>query len=537
MATVIYDGTFAGSATSAGGAGTTTGVDDTVTVGTADVWTDLGGGVYHIDGNGNLVQESVSGYSDGKTLVRPDTEACADHSIEFRYTNDGTTQYHFGGILRRNGTNFYWPSLRAHNSGSGAPNASSIYKFVGGGLATVASDAGTGYTWVTGHRYRVVLAASGFGPTTVSINAYDLDGATPATPVFTRSVTDSTAQLQVAGTAGYHAWSTLGSLNANRVIITNTSALDLGALSVTARTATSVTVGWTAATGGTGTKTYSLYRHTSAPFTPPGTGALVGSTTGTSQADSSPGADDVYYRAVVVDGASTTELSEQSGFETCLVARAGKSPVVLGLIGDSITADVSSGAELISLLAGAEKRRAVSLGSNFGISGKTSAGWVSGNSDMTQALAAFALAGVTHVIVMLGTNDAKTGVATTQSAYAANMANVAATLVAAGYKVILNSPPYVTPGSYEQWDEAANGRLISYRDSLAALADNVNVFVGDLDLFDAVAAAPATYLRDGVHMTDPGEILMYGMWVSGIVRALAGGTRARAQSHQIARSR
>jgi hypothetical protein len=71
--------------------------------------------------------------------------------------------------------------------------------------------------------------------------------------------------------------------------------LVMGALTVSSRTTTSITVGWSAATGGTGSKSYALYRYTSAPFTPPGTGTLVGTTSSTSLTDSSPGTSNIYY--------------------------------------------------------------------------------------------------------------------------------------------------------------------------------------------------------------------------------------------------
>jgi lysophospholipase L1-like esterase len=217
---------------------------------------------------------------------------------------------------------------------------------------------------------------------------------------------------------------------------------------------------------------------------------------------------------IVTDGASTTSTSVQTADQTALLTRVVLAPIVVGFIGDSITANMGSAGSFISLLAAQEPTRSVSYGSNQGVAGTTSTDWLPGGSYLPGALSAFATAGVTHVTIMLGTNDAKTATATSSSTYASNIASIAAACVSAGYKVVLNGPLAIVPGSYGQWDEAANVRLASYRDSLAALTNGTTIYLGDTQLFDAISAAPGTYLSDGIHPNGTGNTLIWNRWAA-----------------------
>ncbi len=621
MASTIYDGTFTGTATTAGGAGTTTGVADTVSVGTANAWTDVVGGAYYRDGSGNLTHNSIPNYTSQTILTRPSGEACNDQSVECQWTWDGTTQVHVGPILRKNGGNWYWPSLRAWNTG-GYANTYILHQFIGS-TVTYTSQISTGVTWVSGHRYRAIWKVTGFSPSTISLTVYDLDGGSPGTPICTGSYTDNTSGLQTAGTCGFMGWDAFGTLKTNRVIIVNeaasspatgyslsgpstctvgspstnftvtltpsggtssgvtitpsdgggggtftpttvslstgtpsatftytagssgtktisttnsgslsdptslsvtasTSALTMGALSVSARTTTSITVGWSAATGGTGTKTYALYRYSTAPFTPPGTGTLVGSTTSTSLTDSSPGTGDVYYRVIVTDGASSTSISTQSASQTALITRVVLSPIVFGLIGDSITYNMGSAAAFISLMSAQEPRRSVTLGSNRGVSGTTSTDWLPVGGYLSAALSDFATNGVTHVLIMLGTNDSRAGLATSASTYASNITAINAACVAAGLIVVNNAPPYLVPGTVTAYtyDEPSATLVSQYRDALPALANGTTVFMGDDQMYDVVSTNPSTYLSDGIHYNSTGNTAAWNRWAAVLDRVL-----------------
>lgn len=366
--------------------------------------------------------------------------------------------------------------------------------------------------------FTVTLTPSGGTNSGVTITLSDSSGGGSFTPS-TVSLSTGTPSATFTYTAGSSGTKTISTTNSGSLtnptslsVTASAASLTMGALSVSARTTSSITVSWSAATGGTGTKTYVLYRHTSAPFTPPGTGTSVGSTTSTSLTDSSPGTGNVFYRVVVTDGASSTSTSVQSASQGALLTRVVLAPIVVGLIGDSITNFMGTASAFISLLQAQEPTRTVSLGSNQGVSGTTSTDWLPGGSYLPGALSAFATAGVTHVSIMLGTNDSKPSVATSTGTYSSNIASIAAACVTAGYKVCLNAPLYLTPGG--SWDEASNTKIIAYRDSLAALTNGTTIFMGDTQLFDAVAASPATYLSDGVHPNGTGNTLIWNRWAA-----------------------
>ena len=742
--TVLYDGTFPGGATSAGAAGTTTGAADTATVGTANKWEDLQGGIWHRDGSGNLVPNSGAAYNtsfllrhssvsgEGASLL--DGSISADLAAGFvgrtlvpcRYANSGNDWSELGVLFTAFATATFTAYMQKNGSFANSP-----------------SDVDTGAAINAGHRYRVEAVLSGSNPTTVTQNLYDLDGATPGTPVGTRTFSDSSGS-QSAGRWGVGAWDTGGAAAYTRIIIkdatvapptlsgagtngsgtaitatlsesgctadgggssgaggftlsgtsatvsswaisgttltltlsgavsigdtvtysyarasttddiknsggsyladfsgaavtnnvsdttpptltspvgtatgattatigattdegngtlygvvtTNSTAptatqvkagqnssgsaalfagstsvsstgaktisatgltastsyyahlmhedaagnkssvvssaqfttdaapLVMGALSVTDRTTTDVTIGWSAATGGTGSKTYDVYYHTSAPFTAPGTGTHAGTTSGTSFTIT-PGSADVFVRVLATDGASTTALSSQSADQGALVARVYRTARVVSLIGDSITENMGSAAGLITALSNLDPESLYTLGTNQGVGGTTSEDWKSGTTRLSDAIAACVAANSTDVFVSLGPNDAKTAVATTTVAFSANLAGIAADCVTAGLRVLLNGPTYVVPGAFGAFDEACVGRLIAYRDSIPALADGTNIFAGSDRAFDYFRTNP-NRLADEVHPDSTGQQELQYIWATGYQRSMvpAGG--------------
>ena len=202
----------------------------------------------------------------------------------------------------------------------------------------------------------------------------------------------------------------------------------------------------------------------------------------------------------------------------------------LGFVGDSITAgdgaDIRPVTELISLLT-------AQLGSaptvvNAGVSGSTSADWASnaGATNLAVTLANFQSAGVKTVLLMLGTNDAKTSVATSPVQYAANLRAITAALLApeTGIEhVVLQHPPYVVAGSYGQWDTNSNVLLRAYGRLIDTLsAPGAGVWVGDTAAFQAFEVNPGAYLGDGVHPTAAGSSVLASLWLSGCNKRLTG---------------
>ncbi len=186
--------------------------------------------------------------------------------------------------------------------------------------------------------------------------------------------------------------------------------------------------------------------------------------------------------------------------------------IKLGLIGDSIYASVpptglkTPGSSLAREL-GTRCRREYIV-SNQAISGKTSADWANdvGNI-MTTAKTAFASAGVTDISIMLGTNDSKTAIATTKSAYKANIQTICTSLNGLGYRVFLHAPPYLTPGAFGLFDVTSPGLLIQYRDALSETANGTMVILGDNQSFNFFMRFQ-NQLADLLHPTiDGGEAL------------------------------
>jgi lysophospholipase L1-like esterase len=193
-------------------------------------------------------------------------------------------------------------------------------------------------------------------------------------------------------------------------------------------------------------------------------------------------------------------------------------PAGLLLLGDSLTAGADV-ARFRALLKEKSGQDVVIV--NRGAGGATSEDWVSGSAHLVVAKAA-AKVGVTHALVMLGTNDSPAVPAAT---YRDNMESLCDDLVAAGYTVVLNDPPAYTPGGkdgiYPSYNETALERLSSYRDELGALADGKSVLRGDTKAFDHFAAHPE-FLADGIHLTAAGNAELAGLWAAGLVKALSG---------------
>ena len=186
--------------------------------------------------------------------------------------------------------------------------------------------------------------------------------------------------------------------------------------------------------------------------------------------------------------------------------------IKLGIVGDSIYASIppaglkTPGSSLAREL-GTRCRREYIV-SNQAISGKSSIDW--GNdvgSILTNAKTAFASAGVTDISVMIGSNDSKTAIATTKSAYKTNIQAICASLTGSGYRVFLHAPPYLTPGAFGQFDVNSPALLVQYRDALIEIANGVTIILGD-NLSFGFFKRFQNQLADLLHPTvDGGEAL------------------------------
>jgi lysophospholipase L1-like esterase len=182
----------------------------------------------------------------------------------------------------------------------------------------------------------------------------------------------------------------------------------------------------------------------------------------------------------------------------------------VGCIGDSISNGYKSNPGLNVCSALATSLSSVS-GKTWGYNqqaanGTTTAGWVSGGALLNQALFYFGRSpAVTHVVIMLGTNDAKTTVATTQADYQSNLQGTINAIKAAGInKIMLSYSPYIdyTVNAGNGWDSTSDPRLLQYQTAIKNLvaADPTHVFLGDTQAYSWFQANP-TQLADGVHPT------------------------------------
>jgi lysophospholipase L1-like esterase len=195
------------------------------------------------------------------------------------------------------------------------------------------------------------------------------------------------------------------------------------------------------------------------------------------------------------------------------------SPVIIGCIGDSITQGVGASAQapacaqLPKFLNKFGYVTSEFSSVNVGISGTTSADWATG-STLRTAMATMAAGKVNVVQIMLGTNDSKVAVATSQAAYSSNLQTIINTLKAAGFnRIILHQPIYISQNA-GQWDVvSSNELLVQYGAAVTALAgaDPVHVFDGDHLGYKWFQQNPGDS-ADGIHPNDNGHVSLGFLW-------------------------
>jgi lysophospholipase L1-like esterase len=299
----------------------------------------------------------------------------------------------------------------------------------------------------------------------------------------------------------------------NSVTPTSTT-LASGSASFVSATNTTINMTCGAATGGTTPYTYQWYRSTTSGFTP-ASGNLLAGATNLTLADSTGLSADTPYFYVCRATDSTSAVADSVQVAGVLKA----AQLNIGFIGDSNTfgyglpGGTPTMPDNVAVILGKTYKSRTVTCTNRGVSGTKSPDWISGSTNLTNAKAAFAAAGVTHVHYAIGTNDAI--VPTSAATYKSNVQSTVNDLVAAGYKVILSYLVYSQVGGgstsgasiayaqqyMQQIDSLINGTTILRGDTLA-----YNYFIDNLGEFQS----------DKLHLTATGAV----SWATMIARAI-----------------
>lgn len=363
-----------------------------------------------------------------------------------------------------------WP-----NSTTGADSmAGATFRFQGA-TATIAVTPGTA-TVNQSQTLQLTAVASDGGTPTITWSC--LHGTITSGGLYTAPAVAESDTITAAATSY-----TSGTCT---VTIPAAAAVAISSLSATANDPTGITLS-TTITGGVGSITIRFYRHTTAPFTPPGTGTLAGtvvsslSTTATYKDTAPVQGTANYYRAVVTDsaGSPTTATSNQGVFSgltvTSLLARWRYKGRQIGAIGTSITAGYASGTTPLAqlLLAWSVNPDYYLVGTNQGEVGSKVTDWLSGAglAYAATAITAFNAAVIDTLIVELGMNDL--GVSSPsafQTALISVITNILAN-VPTITKIYIAETTYPWPGAFSGSEpESAPPAAILYRPAWAAAA-------------------------------------------------------------------
>jgi hypothetical protein len=291
--------------------------------------------------------------------------------------------------------------------------------------------------------------------------------------------------------------------------------LSCSAARYSSSTATTVLMAVGTPNGGTSPYTYQWYRSATSNFTP-GAGNILSGKTSASLTDTPPDTARYFYKCKVTDNVSATSTTNE------VMASTTTSAVVLGIIGDSTFSVVpADGAQSAGDLLGGAYGRLINQPpatvSNQSSAGTQTSDWQSGGSPMTNALAAFASASVTHVVVQLGTNDANSSVAATT--FNTRLTNTVGAITGAGYKVVLNYPQQRSATNGNSYSTAANGFVAQYIPYIDAMVNGTTVFAG-ADVFDW--SSQDTYGQfDAIHFGYPQTVQIADMTATAIYRAIA----------------
>jgi len=459
----------------------------------------------------------------------------------YRHTSAGFTPPGTGTLLSSNATSpysstglsasttYYYRTIvtdnvsatALSNEASGTTSASSLTDGNLSQSSVTTTTATLGHTAATGGTSPYTYAlyrhgTTGFTPpgtgTLLSSNAtfpYTDTGLTASTTYYYRVIVTDNVSATALGT---------------QLTVVTASSVTAGTLSISSLSNTIISVTTTAATGGTSPYTYALYRSNVSNFTP-SVGNRLSSAAGFPYNDNTAPPGINYYRVIATDAGSQTSTSNQ------ITASLVLAPLKVGFIGDSIMTQTPSSTNSViqcgAYLSKVRNQRTVTV-YNQAISGTHSGDWVSGSGNLTSAKAVFASNGVTLVIVMIGTNDARLDISRSAANYLTNMQSMVTSLTGSGYTVMLNYSPAITPNQSANWSEAALALIQSYQAQIDSLVNGTTVLAGDKLAFQYFGTQPSL-LSDGVHPVGTGMDDLGRFWAAAYDRAInpaSAGTRA-----------
>ena len=481
------------------------GVPTTPATGAANNWYDWQGNRFRI--NSNQLDRAVasSGWV-GTALYRGGSEAYRDQRIVVDYPAGSQP----GAIyLRFNTTSS--ACIWFNQATSGYLGYLNAFNNFGGNTGSWT------WTWNNTHTYQSDCRVWGESPTNW---AFTLTDTTTSTVVVNSSGTLSSGTTS-AGSVGLDGGVGGGSrVSRVRAYI---GGFTLGELKPDPAAVTLANTGLVinAIVGGTAPVTLDLHRSTD-PLATLGVGTLVADvsavTPGATYTDTPPGPSGTqyYYWLRATDSTSPTPQVITS-LPVPLNTKIGH--VKIGLIGDSITNRIELfSAGLLAAKWAEMYPKYLFTATNCGQSASTTLEWLPGSAYhyLPDAISAFQAAGVTHVLVMLGTNDAIDSQARTPASYKANMQTICTELINAGFKVVLNAQPAYrlnyapqSPGGYSANSYAL---LPQYVAKLDELVNGTTIFKGDRQAFAATAEKADTLLSDWVHPNLAGSTLLAQLW-------------------------
>lgn len=498
---LYLDDNFNHADTSVGsGAKSNTGVPTTPATGLANAWYDWQGDKFCINGN-KLYRVAGSLGWVGTALYRGAAESYLDQRIVVDYD----AGHQPGAIyLRFNGSTSacIWFNT---------PNGGYVGKLTA--FNSYAGNAGSwSWTYDNTHAYQVDCRVWGTAPTNWAITITDT---TTSTVVVNQTGTISGA-VETAGVIGLEGG--IGGGNKVARVRAYSGQFAVGTLTPVSGSVTlnQTALSWTATIGGTAPVTLALHKSTD-PEATLGAGTLVADVTSVTPGDtytSTPGGTagtTYYYWLRATDSSSPTPQTSTTPARPL----ATKTDIIkLGLVGDSITEYIESSgsAPVATTWAQVYPKYTLSI-TNRGVAGTSTGDWYTG-STLTSAISAMQSAGCTHCLVMLGTNDATSGIRRSASAYGANMGTLCNALVAAGFKVVLNSPPCYNLRTNPDglYDATSYALLDSYAAQRAALANGSTIYLGDIWAPKVLAEAPSTYFGDQVHPNATGNAILQRLW-------------------------